>query len=729
MRLFLQIQGLVQGVGFRPFIYSLATKYLLDGYILNSSNGVKIEIEGKKEQIDSFLHSIKNDLPPLARIDKITQKELPCTHQKGFYIQKSSDEDLKTSAILPDMAICEDCLKEMNDPQNRRYKYPFINCTNCGPRYSIIKDIPYDRPYTSMSVFTMCKECEKEYTSPLDRRYHAQPISCNECGPHLYLYENGSVKSKDIGVIKDLAHIINRGGIVAVKGIGGFHLMCDAHNDKPIKRLREFKKRPFKPFAIMCKDETQASLYVKMNKDEKEALTAIEKPIVLMQKVKSPICDLIAPQTDRLGIFLPNTPLHVVLFEYLKNPILATSANLKSEPIITKKEDMDEKFGDILEGILDYDREIIHSCDDSILQIVDKKRVFLRVSRGIAPYTKVYGKKAKNILALGANTKNAIAFYMNEKLILSPYLGDMDNVKSYERMTQTIDAWRRFYQMEFSEIVCDEHPAYTTSNYAKTFNKKITKVYHHHAHILATLFDQNLPLEKEVLGISWDGTGYGEDGSIWGGEFLKVRGREFERVAYLKPFKLLGGDKSVKNINRILYSMLLDMGVELDEFKDISFLSQMHKKDINAPQCSSMGRLFDAVCYLATGTKEISYDGQSGLLLESLYDDSITEFCHMPLNETGEIEYHPMLMDLLSKRGDPVEVASIFINSLVELIVKIAKKYDLDVAVGGGVFQNKTLLKLCINRCKKEGIAFHFSTLIPANDGGICVGQIAYSLI
>ncbi len=724
-RLKLSISGLVQGVGFRPFIYNEALKCSLIGFVLNNSSGVEIQIQGSEENLENFLDALKYSLPPLARIDTLTKTHIDLKDETKFLILKSEDNTSKISPVIPDMAVCDECLHELRDKTNRRYKYPFINCTNCGPRYSIIKDIPYDRPYTSMAKFTMCDECKKEYENPTDRRYHAQPISCHNCGVRLSFFSQSCSIQGDEGIEK-IAKLINEGKIVAIKGVGGFHLVCDATNPEPIRRLREFKARPHKPFAIMCENLDQALLHVNICNDEKNALTSIEKPIVLLHKRQSSsICKEVAPQTDRLGIFLPNTPLHVILFDFLKAPIVATSANLKGEPIITKKEDLDDKFGDLLGGILDYDRNILHPCDDSVLQMIDEKKIYLRVSRAIAPLNIPLDLDCKeNILALGGQQKNAIAFYFQKKLILSPYLGDMDNIKAYGLFTKTMEDFQRFYDIKFDKIIHDKHPNYATTKWAKSQNIPRLEVYHHHAHILSTLVDRKMSLKTKVLGISWDGSGYGEDGSIWGGEFLICEGREFERVAHFKPFKLLGGEKSIKNINRIAYSMLLDLGVELEEFKELEFLRQVHEKGINSPKCSSVGRLFDAVCYLACGLKEVSYDGQSGLLLESLYDENITQTYDFEVRD-GVISYDKMLLQILQERQNPSLVTSKFLNTLAKTILHVSSLYDLPLVLSGGVFQNKTLLKILNNQSKKTII---FPQTISPNDGGICIGQIAYGL-
>lgn len=725
-RISLHVKGLVQGVGFRPFVYALAKELNLHGFVQNSSSGVVVQIQATDEKIDEFIHNLKTKTPPLCKIQTIKKTYIPLENEDGFYIKKSDDTYAKNAHILPDMAVCKDCLKELNDKKNKRYEYAFINCTNCGPRYSIIQNIPYDRKFTSMSSFYMCDECKNEYENPLNRRYHAQPISCKNCGPSISFYDKNILIAKENEAIKKCADMIKNGKIVAIKGIGGFHIVCDAFNDESILRLRKFKNRLHKPFAVMFKNIFEVSKHVKMSKYEKLALNDLQKPIVLLQKKHSKLSEFIAPLTDKIGCFLPNTPLHVILLKYLNKPIIATSANKKSQPIISQIEQIDEQFMQIIDGVLDYDRKIIHTCDDSVVQLVGKDKLYLRLSRAITPlFLHVKSNCKKNLLAVGAEQKNAIAFYFDEHIVLSPYIGGMDSVQSYELFEKTIHDWQKFYDIKFDIIIKDKHPLYQTSKYANEQNLKTISVNHHHAHILATMVDVKLNLNTKVLGIAWDGTGYGDDGSIWGGEFLICEGKKYKKVANFKQFKLLGGDKSIKNINRILYSMMLDFKneVNLDEFSDIKFLKNMHQKNINAPLCSSVGRLFDAVYYICTKQKEVSYDGQSGMYLEKLYDKNL-DFSYN-LHVSDVIEYENMILCMLKDMDNPIKIATGFLNALANLIYDFYIFYKLPIVVGGGVFQNKTLLSIL----KKKKMPLYFPTILTPNDGSICVGQIAYVLI
>jgi hydrogenase maturation protein HypF len=731
-RLGIWVEGLVQGVGFRPFVYTLAHAYGLNGFVRNTPEGVYMEIEGDDKKIDTFIENFHAKLPPLARIDVFKSNPLELKADKEFIIVHSDNAGSKHSAILPDMAVCEDCLSEMRNPENRRYEYPFTNCTNCGPRYSIIRTVPYDRPNTSMDVFKMCPQCQAEYDNPLDRRYHAQPISCPNCGPRLKLIRisDGVVVEKDKKAISQLAKEIKDGAIVAMKGLGGFHLVCDALSPKAIQVLRERKNRPTKPFAVLCKNLEMAREYALMDEAEVKMLTSITKPIVLVSKKPNTLMPQeIAPHTDRLGLFLPYTPLHVCLFEFLNNPLVATSANLSGEPIIHKGEMLGEKLAHVVDFVLDFDREIINANDDSVVQVVDNKPLYLRLSRGLSPLTfPVETKSRKTVLAVGAQQKNALALLHEGRIIQSPYIGDMHTLEGFEFFTRTLEGLKSFYDIEPKKIVCDMHPNYQTSLWAKEQGLPTVSVQHHHAHICATMLEYGL--RGPVLGVAWDGTGYGSDGTIWGGEFLLCKDGEFERIGNFEPFKLIGADVSIKDIWRIAYSMLRDnMGDSVNKLPQfepytnkLSLVSQAYEKSINTSLCSSIGRLFDAVAFLATGLGKVSYDGESGLLIERLYDPTCKEEYLFEIKGKN-ILYKDVLVQMID--DEPRDIVTKFINGLVKCIIDYSKIYNLPIVVGGGVFQNKTLLKRLQMDCLTNSIPLYFPQKIPPNDGGIAFGQLA----
>lgn len=721
-----EVEGIVQGVGFRPFVYTLALKYNLKGYVLNHSSGVSILIEGKVEDIENFEENLYLQLPPLARIDKLEKKELKLENFNEFSIMDSKSNEIKYSLVSPDFAMCDECFKEMHDKTNRRYNYFFTNCTNCGPRYSIIQTVPYDRPNTSMSPFTMCEECQKEYDNPLNRRYHAQPISCSKCGPSLYLKDMaGNVLEENDKSIEKLANFIKNGSIVAMKGMGGFHLICDANNEKTLEELRIKKNRPSKPFAIMMQSYEMIESYCHVNDSEKKRVLSNDRPIVLLKRKENSLSSLIAPFIDRLGVFLPYTPLHVRLLENLDNPIVATSANKSGEPIVTNEKDLKEQLKGVIEYYLDYNRDILNASDDSVLQVVDKKDLIMRASRGLTPLSiRVETNEKKKVLAVGAHQKNAIAFYMNNQIILSPFIGDLDNVATVDYFKKTLDTFKKFYGFEPDVIVGDKHPSYESTKWAKEQGVPFFQVQHHYAHILSCMFEHNI--DEKVLGIAWDGTGYGDDGTIWGGEFLVCDRKNYERVAYFEPFLLLGADASIKDIRRIALSMILDCKDDklydsfLNQFSksELSLLKQIHNKKLNSPKCSAVGRLFDMVAVLCGVCEQVSYDGESGLIIESLYDKSITESYNIYM-DNNIIRYKHIIKEMLIDNDSSI-IASKFINSLVNIIISISSNYDLKVLLSGGVFQNRTLLEQIL--LQKNNIIFQ--NKFPINDGGISIGQL-----
>jgi len=726
------IEGIVQGVGFRPFTYQLALSHELFGYVLNNSLGVEIEIEGELEHLEAFNHDLSSKLPPLARIDCIKREENALQDYKSFEIRASNEQTVKQTLISPDMSICDDCLKELRNEKNFRYNYFFINCTNCGPRYSIIKTVPYDRVNTSMSKFKMCPVCEGEYKDPMNRRYHAQPISCPECGPEIFLKDmQGKLLAKNNEAIAKLADLIKKGHIVAMKGMGGFHLICDARHDKTVKELRRRKTRPTKPFAVMFKDINHIKRACYLSEEECNAITSQQRPIVLVKKIKTAniISEHVAPRIDRFGVFLPYTPLHVLLLDELNFPIIATSANRSGEPIIAKESDLIDSLSGVIDYYLDYNREIVNSSDDSLLQMIGDKQLMMRSSRGFTPTSFRYEAKTnKHILAVGAHQKNAIALYLNNQVIFSPYIGDLESVKSCKFFQRTIEVFKRLYNFDPTLIICDKHPTYFSTQWAKKQNVEVKQVQHHYAHILACMFEHKL--DKKVLGVAWDGTGYGDDGTIWGGEFLLCDRFSYERVAFFEPFLLLGGDRSIKDIKRIALSMAFDIQEDLsngfeaiaDLFakSELSILRQMHQKALNSPKCSSVGRLFDAVAVFSGICDKVTYDGESGLIIESLYDENIKE-CYDFYLDGNIIRYKHVFAQMLQD-ADAKVIASKFINALVKIFFEITNRYDLDIALGGGVFQNRTLLEKILKKATKNNI--YFPHKLPINDSSIAIGQL-----
>ncbi len=719
------INGVVQGVGFRPFVYKLACGNSLCGFAKNDSGGVELEVQGLEVNIALFEKQLLLKLPPLARIDKIQTSFIKPLSEKSFEILQSAKENknAKTALISPDISTCQECLNDMNK-EGKYHNYFALNCTNCGPRYSIIETIPYDRKNTSMKKFGMCKSCAEEYNNPHARRYHAQPISCNDCGPKLS------------ASILETAQNIKSGNIVAIKGIGGFHLVCDATNDEAVAKLRKYKNRPAKPFAIMCKNIEQVRTLASLEEEEENLLSSKEAPIVILKKcafsyVK--LSFLLAPNIDRIGVMLAYTPLHHLLFRHVEMPIVATSANLGDEPIIIRSEDIYEKLP-FVDFVLDFDREIINGVDDSVLQVINGKMQTLRLARGYAPKViKLPFKSEKRILAVGANQKSSIAFVIDDTIILSPHIGDLESIKAFEYFERTIETFQGFYDFEPDTIVHDKHPDYETTKWAKKSGKELVEVQHHLAHIYACKAE--FGLRGDYLGFSFDGTGYADGGMFWGGEVFVGD----ERKYHFKALKLLGGEKAIKEPRRVALSMLFDT-LSLEEVtacglecvksftsEELKLLHQSHTKNINAPLSSSVGRLFDAIASFSNIAQSISYEGQSGLLCESCYDDNRDEIFNYTINN-GEIEIQ-IVEFVLNNNYDKKLLCSMFINTLVKIIVDISKKEKISVILSGGVFQNKTMSELLACGFEDENIHYYLQQQTAINDGGIALGQAYFTYL
>ena len=742
MRSKIFIEGIVQGVGFRPFIYKLAKKFGYKGYVLNNGEGVEIDIEG--EDINAFIEAIYENLPPLAKIDKLSIKNLPPKNYKTFEIKHSKNTS-KTTFISPDIAICEDCLKEMFDKNDRRFLYPFINCTNCGPRYTIIENIPYDRKNTSMKKFKMCEKCEKEYTNPLDRRFHAEPVSCFECGPILGLKckeEDGKWKTKEagsreqvIGVFEKIAKFLKDGKIGAIKGLGGFHLVCDATNEEAVQELRRRKRRPLKPFAMMFKNIEMIEKYCYVNDFEKEMILSKEKPIVVVKKKKE--LPSIADNLDRFGVFLPYTPVHYLLFEYIDFPIVATSANISNEPIIRSFEELKEKLGNVIDFALDYNREIVNACDDSVITTVKDKILTYRLSRGYAPKSFSINKKLKpNILAVGPNQKSTISLAFNDKVILSPHIGDLLSIDAVEYFERTINTFKRLYSFKPDIIIGDKHPYYESTKWAKAQNLPFYQIQHHYAHILSTMFEFNL--KGDFLAFSFDGTGYGDDGAIWGGEVFIANEKAFKRIYHFKYFSLVGGEKAVKNPSLMAVNLLKNIDENLAKnFKEYNLIKNL--KD-NFTKTSSLGRIFDIVAFLGGFIQKNEYEGYSGMVIEKFYNgewrewdpQKIARFFRVQMEneklwniEGEEIDISELIRFIVKNRGNFELISSVFLNTLADIVVSISNQFNLDVILSGGVFQNKTLMEIILEKINKK---IYFNQNTPINDGGISLGQVMWGI-
>ncbi len=779
---YIEIKGLVQGIGFRPFVVRIAKKYKLNGWVCNDSAGVQILCQGLKSSKEKiFLEELRKNSPSLAKITSIDAKKIEHKDKyKDFFVKKSKNTSFKKVLISPDIGICPSCKNELRDKKNPRYAYSLINCTACGPRFSIIKSLPYDRQNTSMDKFAMCKACDQEYQDINNKRYHAQPISCEACGPNINLYQNYKKISKNLKAIEKLAMLIKEGELVIIKAYGGYQILCDSKNDESIARLRTLKQRPLKPFALMCKNLKQAKDFTYISKEEENISEAKEGAIVLLRnKGNNKLSNLIAPNIKKLGLCLAYSPIYILLFDYLESPIIFTSANLKSEPIIYEFDTLKEKFQNKISYILDINREIVNPCDDSVLMTAATKKIinikqelrnqnenkegnqkiFLRISRGFAPCFLNLNIKnienfknkntKKNILSIGANSKLSISLVLEDKLLTSAELGSMNNLDSKERFIQSLENFIKLYDFKIELMLCDMHPDYESTKFAKQYckNKNIDliQVYHHHAHILAVMAEYSL--DKKVLGIAFDGTGYGVDGNIWGGEFLLSDTKKFERVFHFKYFKLLGSENAIKEPRRIALALLFE-SLSLEkilkiknntclnsfEISEIKIYHLMWKKGINSPLCSSVGRLFDAVFalggfaisdYSKNYDNFLSYEAQSGLMIEKYYDENINQAYEFNLDD-GEINLDKMFLEILEDKENKIKIASKFINTLALVIYRISFLFDsYDVVLAGGVFQNSSLLKAIYKKFynEKSSKKIYFPQKISVNDSSISIGQ------
>ncbi|CAA6805327.1 MAG: [NiFe] hydrogenase metallocenter assembly protein HypF [uncultured Sulfurovum sp.] len=723
------IKGTVQGVGFRPFIYALAKRYLFTGTVSNNSHGVEIVLNIDLLTFKQFLIALEYEYPPLASIESIDYVELDYESFDGFSIIETTEAGDVAVNIPADVSICKDCEKELLDPNNRRFNYPFITCTHCGVRYSIIYDLPYDRVNTSMKFFEMCKGCKEEYTNPLDRRYHAQPIGCWDCGPSLELVGQDISKEK---IVDEVVELIEEGNILAIKGVGGYHLVCDATNNEAVQKLRERKQRPSKPFAVMVQNLEMAHKLAEINKKEALLLNSKERPIVLLNAKKNDniLSSKIAPNISRLGLFLPYTPLHLLIFQKLNSPLVATSANVTDEPIATNRESIEQLAG-VYDYLLDHKRKIVNACDDSVLMVVKNQEIILRRARGYAPVSmELPFKLEKKVLAVGANQKSTVAIGFDKQVILSPHIGDLDGISSVEYFQQNIENLKRIYRFEPEVIAHDKHPNYESTKVAKQEAKEkhleLMEIQHHYAHILGVMVEKKI--NQKVLGVAFDGTGYGDDGNLWGGEFMLCDYDGYERVAQINYFKLLGGAKAIKEPKRVALSLLFDLyGEEALAFSNATteaFIKSEFKtqyliwqKGLNSPLSSSVGRLFDAVASLTGICQVMSFEGESGMLMEEYYDETIIGFYDFTFDESI-IGILPMVKQI-SEESNPAVAISKFFNTLVEIIDTLHKKYDLPLVLSGGVFQNRILLALVLERIPTAMIG----NKIPPNDGGIALGQ------
>ncbi len=772
------VQGIVQGVGFRPFIYGQALRWHLVGFVLNDSQGVTIEVEGTPEALDGFQHALNEQVPPLARIDSLAIAAIPPCHESDFTITHSQQGAERHALISSDSATCDDCLRELFDRADRRYRYPFINCTNCGPRFTIVQDVPYDREKTTMRDFPMCTACQAEYSDPLNRRFHAQPNACPICGPQVYLFAFPAASQPHTGVmnvaptadvdpISVAAQSLAAGAILAIKGLGGYHLACDALNDEAVQRLRQRKQREAKPFALMVPDLEAAQQLCHISEAEATLLQSRRRPIVLLaQRPDCPIAADVAPNSATLGIMLPYTPLHHLLLRAFAAitpdrpaALVLTSGNISDEPIAYHDDDAKQRLHTIADGMLSHNRDIHMRCDDSVIRIAANGEQLFRRSRGYAPEPITLAQDLPTpILACGGHLKNTFCLGKGRHAFVSHHIGDLENLETLTSFRAGITHFQRLFDIYPQAIAYDLHPEYLATKYA--LDSDITQriaVQHHHAHIASVMAEHGL--SGPVIGVAADGTGYGTDGAVWGCEIMTADLTGFERLAHLAYMPLPGGEQAVRQPWRMAAAYLAHSYGTLFLQLDIPFmrqlnrtkwhtLSQMIAKGINSPSTSSLGRLFDAVAALLTLRSDVLYEGQAAIELEMLAQTHEAQRTEDPSSiypftikaQTADAPDAPAQLDVTSmiraivhdiQFGVPSrQIARRFHDTVAELLVTAClaarKQTGLNtIALSGGVFQNKLLLERLMERLQTQEFQVYINRRVPPNDGGLSLGQLA----
>jgi hydrogenase maturation protein HypF len=744
----IDLTGIVQGVGFRPYVYRLANECGLTGLIANTPAGVSIEVQGDAEAVERFLVRLPKEVPPLAKITGLVPRDAELRQETAFRIKASSARAAAKALISPDVCICEDCLRELMNPRDRRFRYPFINCTNCGPRFTIIHDIPYDRERTSMAKFTMCAACQAEYDNPASRRFHAQPNACWDCGPQVALLGAEGTRMDVAEPIREAARLLQQGAVVAIKGLGGFHLACDAQNEKAVAKLRERKRRVEKPFAIMVRRVEDATRLCVADELSKKMMSSFERPIVLLpRRVEAAFVPGIAPGNRYLGLFLPYTPLHHLLFQSGKfEALVMTSGNLSEEPIAIDNEEATRRLNRIADAFLVHDREIVRRCDDSVVRVAGGQPQKLRRARGFVPVPVELERESQAVLAVGGELKNTVCVVRGSEAFLSQHVGDLENLESYKFFEEAVQHLQRILETEPKVIAHDLHPDYFSTKWAqeKTGGVELVGVQHHHAHVAACMAENHL--DGKVIGIALDGTGYGTDGAIWGGEVLVADYAGFERAAHFEYVPLPGGAAAIHEPWRMAVSYLakhfgkdveklgMPFLAEIDSRK-LNVVLQMMEREINSPRTSSCGRLFDAVAALVGLRGTVNFEAQAAIELEMAARDSVSEVAYpLDLNlrgatwQIGTKSLFEWLVRDVGKQTSAAEISRKFHNGvalvLVEAAEKIREKTELNrVCLSGGCFLNALLLETMIAELKERSFEVFFHTEVPAGDGGISLGQ------
>jgi hydrogenase maturation protein HypF len=726
-------------VGFRPFVSRIANQFNLAGWVQNLGGEVEIRVEGETESLTGFIRELVERAPPLAKPNIPQAIEVLFEGLQGFVIKHSQDGVVANIHIPPDYFVCEDCLSEMQNPDERRYRYPFINCTQCGPRYTLIDRLPYDRPNTSMAGFDLCRLCRAEYENPLDRRYHAQPLACAECGPGLLYRELGQTDiTGNEPALDACIQALRKGLIVAVKGVGGYHLLCDARNEETVVRLRQRKHRPAKPLAVLLPSRGAEGLddvfaVAEPQPSELDLLRSPLRPIVLVKKREaSGLAESIAPGLEEIGVMLPYSPLHHLLAGGFDAPLVATSANISGEPVLTEASEVEKRLGTVADAFLHHDRPICRPADDSVFRRIAGRLRPIRLGRGLAPVERELPFELETpLLAVGADLKNTVALAFGRRVVISPHIGDLGTMRSGEVFEQVIDDLQGLYGVKPAAVVCDAHPDYHSSRWARKQGLPLLKVWHHHAHASALTGEHGLA--EQILVFTWDGVGYGEDGTIWGCEALLGQPGEWRRVASLRPFKLLGGDKANREPWRCALALCWEVGLEWPGCPhDSALLRHAYERGINCPKSSSAGRLFDAAAALIGLACESSFEGEAAMRLEA-QGEACEESLDLgsSLDRTGiwRADWSPLLPMLMDSSLGISERASMFHASLANLILRQAEKARSGqgierIGLTGGVFQNRLLTDQALRRLEAKGFEVFLPTQIPANDAGLGFGQL-----
>jgi hydrogenase maturation protein HypF len=732
------IHGAVQGVGFRPFVYRLATELDLTGWVSNSTEGVHVEAEGPEAALEEFLIRLTREHPRLASIHSLEYSFIDAAGFTAFQIRHSETEGEKRAVVLPDIATCAECVNEIFDRSNRRYLYPFTNCTNCGPRFTVIESLPYDRANTTMRHFAMCSQCRSEYADPLDRRFHAQPNACPECGPHVEAWDSAGVPiAFREDAIRSAVEALKDGLIVAVKGLGGFHLMTDAGNEDAVIRLRRRKHREEKPFAIMAPSLAAVREMCMLGALEQRVLLAPESPIVILSRREdSSVAASVAPGNPNLGVMVPYTPLHHILMREMGAAVVATSGNRSNEPVAIDERKAVSRLSGIADLFLIHNRPIRRHADDSIVRVLLGREQILRRARGYAPLPVLMKHSFPATVAVGGHMKNTVALGIESNVFISQHIGDLETNEAFDAFRQVIDDLQNLYDARPALVVGDTHPDYASSRYAGDLAESraipFERVQHHWAHVLSCMADNRI--DAPALGVAWDGTGYGTDGTIWGGEFLLATGNGFHRVAHFRTFPLPGGDAAVRKPKQTAAGLLYEIFGREALTEDVApLLRQMLEKQIRCPRTSSVGRLFDAIASLIGIRDQTSFEGQAAMDLEFAAASNINE-SYDYIIRSGDpliVDYEPMVRRIMHEVRTHVEsgvIAAKFHNTLACIVVDVARRVaEPQVVLSGGCFQNRYLTERIVQGLAHAGFSAYWHQRVPPNDGGIALGQAVAS--